>query len=62
MILKIFSPKKMWRKIGVFLKNGHFCDEKVKNLSHQFLRHDNFFAQNWRKAPKKVQIITLAPG
>jgi hypothetical protein len=51
MILKIFSPKKIARKISVF---------DTTNLSG-FWENADFFAENWQKS-KKIVIITSTPG
>jgi hypothetical protein len=60
MILKIFSPKKLAKKLAFFAQN------KVKlyiNLiiTLVFEKNANLFAENWQKS-QKIVIITSAPG
>jgi hypothetical protein len=60
MILKIFSPKKIAKKLAFLTQNkAKLC--KILIIALFFEKNAIFFAENCRKSPKIV-IITSTPG
>jgi hypothetical protein len=60
MILKIFSPKKIAKKLAFLTQNkAKLC--KILIITLVFEKNANFFAENCRNLPKIV-IITSTPG
>jgi hypothetical protein len=60
MILKIFSPKHLAKKLAFFAQTtASFCKHLIVTLV--FEKNANFFAENWQKS-QKIVIITSTPG
>jgi hypothetical protein len=61
MILKIFSPKNLAKKLAFFAQNkAEICKNWIITLCF-FLEKRYFFAENWQKS-QKIVIITSTPG
>jgi hypothetical protein len=60
MIFKIFSRKKIAKKLAFLTQNkAKLCKFLITTLD--FEKRVNFFAENWQKSQKNV-IITSTPG
>jgi hypothetical protein len=59
MIFKIFSPKKIAKKLAFLTQNkAKIC--KILIITLVFEKNANFFAENWRKS-QKIVITTSTP-
>jgi hypothetical protein len=59
-IFKIFSPKKIAKKLAFLTQNkAKIC--KILIITLVFEKNANFFAENWQKT-HKIVIITSTPG
>jgi hypothetical protein len=60
MILKIFLPKNLAKKMAFFTQNKpKLC--KTLIIALVFEKNVNFFAENWQKS-QKIVIIPSTPG
>jgi hypothetical protein len=59
MILKIFSPKNLAKKMAFLTQNKAKFKKMIITLV--FEKNANFFAKNWEKS-QKIVIITSTPG
>jgi hypothetical protein len=60
MILKIFLPKKIAKKLAFLTQNkAKLC--KILIITSVFEKNANFIAENWQKS-QKIVIITSTPG
>jgi hypothetical protein len=60
LILKIFSPKKIAKKLAFLTRNKpKLC--KILIITLVFVKNANFFADNWQKS-QKIVIITSTAG